>query len=75
MALIRKPIGIDNGKVVYIEEKENPIIGLIGMKRHGMSLARHRMDDLIYHKWGKKVITLTDRIIDCEDMKEFKGKK
>ena len=73
MVIEKIPIGNDilTGDIVYIEDKEEPIISIIGKKRMGMSFMTKRLS-YYYHKAGYKVLTLNDRVNDCGDMKEFK---
>lgn len=57
----------DDGKLICIqEEKENPTIGILGHKRHGKSFCKHRIMDITYHKWKKKVIELNDILMETD---------
>jgi len=56
-----------NQKILCIqEEKENPTIGIVGKKRFGKSMTKHRIMDCIYNKWGKKCIELNDEMMETD---------
>lgn len=57
----------DDGKLICIqEERENPTIGILGKKRFGKSLIKHRLLDCIYHKWNKKIVELNDVMLETD---------
>ncbi len=57
----------EDGKLVCLqEERENPVIGIIGKKRNAKSLIKHRIEDQMYHKWKKKGIELNDVMMETD---------
>ena len=57
----------EDGKLACIrEERENPIIGIIGRRGEGKSIIRHRFMDNIHHKWNKKCIELNDSMLETD---------
>lgn len=59
-------ISVDGRLICIQEERENPTIGMIGKKRNGKSLMKHRFNDNLYHKWNKKVAELNDVLLETD---------